>query len=163
MVVTQYPGATAEEVADEVTETLETAIQDLQEVEEITSTSSIGLSSIHVDVKYEFSRGRADLDAIWSKLRNRVRDARTRLPPGASDPVVNDDFGDVYGLSYLITGEGFSPRELHEYAKALRTDLLAVPDVGKIAILGAQSEVIQVGGVAGPRRGARHIARPRLP
>ncbi len=144
VVVTQYPGATAEQVADEVTEALETAIQELQEVEEIASTSAIGVSRIDVEVKYEFSRSRAALDAFWAKLRNRVRDARARLPPGAAEPVVNDGFGDVYGLYYLITGEGFSPRELHEYAKALRTELLAVDGVGKIAILGARTEAIYI-------------------
>ena len=144
VVVTPYPGATALEVANEVTETLETAIQELQEVDEIVSTSSIGLSSINVDIKYAFSRSRADLDAVWGKLRNRIRDARKELPPGALEPVVNDGFGDVYGLHYLITGEGFSARELHQYAKSLRTDLLAVADVGKVAILGEQTEAIYI-------------------
>ena len=143
-VVTRYPGATAEEVANEVTEALETAIQELEEVDEIVSTSSIGLSSINVDVKYEFSRTRADLELVWAKLRNRIRDARDRLPPGALEPVVNDGFGDVYGLYYLVTGEGFSPREVHDYAKSLRTGLLTVEDVGKVAILGGHTEAIYV-------------------
>ena len=144
VVITRYPGAAAEEVANEVTETLETVIQELQEVDEITSTSSLGVSSINVDAKYAFSRSRADLDAIWVKLRNRIRDARGRLPPGASEPVVNDSFGDVYGLYYLITSDGFSPREVHDYAKALRTELLAVSDVGKVALLGARTEAIYI-------------------
>ena len=144
VVVTRYPGATAEEVANEVTETLETVIQELQEVDEITSTSSLGVSSINVDAKYAFSRSRADLDAIWVKLRNRIRDARGRLPPGASEPVVNDSFGDVYGLYYLITSDGFSPREVHDYAKALRTELLTASDVGKVALLGVRTEAIYI-------------------
>ncbi len=144
VVVTRYPGATAEEVANEVTEALETAIQEMEEVDEVTSTSSIGLSSINVDVKYEFARSREALDVVWTKLRNRVRDARGRLPPGAQEPVVNDGFGDVYGLYYLITGEGFSPRELMDYARSLRTELLTVEDVGKVALLGEQTEVITV-------------------
>jgi len=144
VVTTRYPGATAEEVAEEVTEALETAIQGLQEVEEIRSSSSIGLSSIDVDVKYEFSPDRAKLEAVWTKLRHRVRDAQARLPPGAHESVVNDDFGDVYGLYYLLTGEGFSPKELFEYAKSLRTELLAVDDVGKVALLGEQTEAIYV-------------------
>ena len=130
VVATRYPGATAEEVAEEVTEALETAIQNLHEVEEIRSVSSIGSSVVNVDVGYEHSRSRAELDAVWTKLRDRVDDARPRLPPGASAPVVNDDFSDVYGLLYLVTGEGYTPRELHEYAKTLRTELLAVPGVG---------------------------------
>lgn len=144
VVVTAYPGATAEEVANEVTETLETAIQELQEVEKISSTSSIGLSRIDVEIKYAFSRDRAALDTVWGKLRDRVRDAQARLPPGAAAPIVDDSFGDVYGLHYLIVGEGFSPREVHDYARALRTDLLAVEDVGKVALLGAREEAIHV-------------------
>lgn len=109
VVVTQYPGATPEEVANEVTEPLETAIQQLQEVDEITSSSSAGLSRINVDIKYEFSPSREDLQTIWTRLRNTVSDASGQLPPGASTPFVNDDFGDVYGLYYLITGDGYSP------------------------------------------------------
>ena len=144
IVITHYPGATAEEVANEVTETLETVIQDLQEVDEITSTSSIGVSSIDVSIKYAFSRNRADLAAVWVKLRNRIRDVRDRLPPGASEPFINDSFGDVYGLHYLITGEGFSPREVYDYAKTLRTALLTVPDVGKVVLFGEQPEAIYV-------------------
>ena len=144
VVVTQYPGASAEEVANEVTETLESAIQEMEEVEEIVSTSEIGLSRIDVDIEFAFSRTRADLDLVWSKLRDRVRSARAQLPPGALEPAVNDAFGDVFGLYYLITGEGFSPRELHDYAKTLRTRLLAVPDVGKVAILGERTEAIYI-------------------
>ena len=104
IVLTQYPGATAEEVADEVIETLETAIQELQEVEEITSTSAIGLSTINVDVKYGFSRNQSELELVWTKLRRRVRDVRDSLPPGVLAPVVNDAFGDVYSIYYLVTG-----------------------------------------------------------
>ena len=144
VVITRYPGATAEEVANEVTEALESAVQSLEEVEDVTSTSTIGLSMVNVDIAYAFSRTRADLEVVWGKLRNRIRDARALLPPGAMEPMVNDGFGDVYGLYYLVTGEGFSPRELYEYARALRTDLLSVPDVGKVAILGEQQEAIYV-------------------
>ena len=144
VVATRYPGATAEEVAEEVTEALESAVQSLEEVERVTSTSSIGLSILNVDVRYAFSRSRADLEAVWGKLRDRIRDARTTLPPGALAPIVNDGFGDVYGLYYLVTGEGFSPRELHDYARALRTELLGVPDVGKVAILGQQTEAVYI-------------------
>ena len=144
VVVTQYPGATPEEVAREVTEPLETAIQQLQEVEEITSQSSAGVSRINVDIKYEFSPSKADLQAIWTKLRNKVADASGRLPPGATQPYVNDDFGDVYGLYYLLTGEGYSMRELEEYAKDLRLDLLSVDGVAKVTLHGVQDEAIYV-------------------
>ena len=144
VVVTQYPGATPEEVMDEVTEPLESAIQQMQEVEEIRSVSSFGVSRITVEIKYEFSPSKDDLQLIWSKLRNKVNDAVSALPPGAQAPMVNDDFGDVYGLYYFVTGEGFTHRELHEYVKGLRADLLAVEDVAKVAITGVQSEAIYV-------------------
>jgi multidrug efflux pump subunit AcrB len=144
VVVTQYPGATPEEVALEVTEPIETAIQEMQEVKEIRSVSSFGLSRITVEIEYAFSPNKDALQLIWTKLRNKVADARGDLPPGASDPLVNDDFGDVYGIYYLVTGEGYSDDELHEYVKGLRTRLLAVDDVGKVVITGVRSEAIYV-------------------
>ena len=67
-----------------------------------------------------------------------------QLPPGAQVPFVNDDFGDVYGLYYLITGDGYSMRELEDYAKSLRGDLLTVEGVGKVSLNGAQREAIYV-------------------
>ena len=144
VIATQYPGATPEEVAEEVTEPLETAIQQLQEVEEISSYSSAGLSLIYVDIKYEFSPSKAALQAIWSKLRNKIDDAARGLPPGTTAPYVNDDFGDVYGLYYLISGDGYSMRELEDYAKKLRRELLAVDGVAKVTLEGVQDEAIYV-------------------
>ena len=144
VVVTQYPGGSPKEVANEVTDPIETTIQQLQEVEEIRSISSAGLSYIEVDIKYAFSPSRSDLQGIWSKLRDKVADAGAQLPPGASTPFVNDDFGDVYGLYYLLTGEGFSARELEDYAERLRADLLSVDGVAKVTLSGVQQEAIYV-------------------
>ena len=143
-VITQYPGATAEEVANEVTEPLESAMQQMQEVEEVRSVSSAGLSRITVEFKFAFSPTKADLQSIYTKLRNKMGDAQSSLPQGAGRIIVNDDFGDVFGLFFMLSGEGFSPAELYKYAKELRTDLLTVDDVGKVVINGAQSEVIYV-------------------
>jgi len=144
VIITQYPGGTPEEVAEEVTEVLESAVQELQEVEEVRSVSSPGLSRVTVEIKYDFSPSKDALQQIWSKLRNKVADAAGNLPPGASTPLVNDDFGDVYGIYYLLTGDGFSAKELYEYAKDLRIDLLRGDGVGKVVIGGAQKEVIYV-------------------
>ncbi len=143
-VVTTYPGATPEEVANEVTEALESSIQQLQEVEEIRSVSSAGRSEISVDILYKFSPEKADLQLIWTKLRNKVNDAQSRLPPGVEASVVNDDFGDVYGLYYLVTGDGYTSAELYKYIRSLRTDLLSVDDVAKVQPLGMQQEAIYV-------------------
>lgn len=143
-VITEYPGATPQEVAHEVTETLESAIQQMQEVDKIRSVSSSGRSEISVDIRYKFSRSKADLQQVWGKLRNKVADVQNRLPPGSEMSVVNDDFGDVYGLYYLVTGDGFSSAELYEYVRSLRADLLAVDDVAKVQPLGMQQEKIYV-------------------
>ncbi len=143
-VITDYPGASPQEVLNEVTEPLETAIQQLQEVESVESVSSAGHSEISVNIKYEFSRSKSDLQVIWSKLRNKIEDAQNRLPPGAETSRVNDDFGDVYGLYYILTGEGYSLAELFSYAKDLRKELLRVDNVAKVAITGEQKEVIYV-------------------
>jgi multidrug efflux pump subunit AcrB len=143
-VITQYPGATPEEVANEVTETLESAMQQLAEVEEVRSVSSSGRSEISVDIQFKFSPSKEDLQLIWSKLRNKVNDASGQLPPGAGTPYVNDDFGDVYGLYYLVTGDGYSPAELYKYVRGLRTQLLEVDDVAKVQPIGMQQEAIYV-------------------
>ncbi len=143
-VITQYPGATPLEVANEVSETLESAFQQMSEVEEVRSVSEAGRSIISVDIAFEYSPEKEDLQLIYTKLRNKANDAALQLPTGAGTPYVNDDFADVYGLYYVLTSDGFSPREMHDYAKALRKELLAVDGVGKVAIQGAQSEAIYI-------------------
>ena len=143
-IFTQYPGASPREVANEVAEVLETAAQEMQEVEEIRSTSRAGFSEISVDIKYEFSPSKADLQLIWTKLRNKVADAQGNLPPGAGPSIVFDDFGDVYGLYYLLTGDGYTPNELYQYARDLRRDLLQVDGVAKVSFGGVQTEVIYI-------------------
>ena len=144
VIITQYPGATPTEVANEITEPLESAMQQLQEVESLTSTSSAGLSRINVDIKYEFSPSKESLQTIWAKLRNKVKDAQSSLPPGALESIVNDDFGDVYGVYYLLTGDGYTYKEMEEYAKQLRTDILTVEGVAKVSLSGLQREAIYV-------------------
>ena len=141
---TQYPGASPLEVAEEVSEPLEAALQELQEVEEIRSVSSNGFSEISVDIKYEFSPSKSDLQLIWTKVRNKINDTQRALPPGAGPSTVFDDFGDVYGLYYLLTGDGYSAAELLKYAKTLRRELLAVDGVAKVTFRGEQQEVIYI-------------------
>ena len=104
---------------------------------------------------------KADLQALFTKLRNKVADAGQQLPPGAQVPFVNDDFGDVYGLYYLITGDGYSMRELEDYAKSLRGDLLTVEGVGKVSLNGAQRNHLR-GDIAGTCCRIRCISQPDL-
>ncbi|MGI9536019.1 MAG: efflux RND transporter permease subunit, partial [Desulfocapsaceae bacterium] len=144
LVLTEYPGASPEEVAREVSDPLITALQQLQEVDEIKAKSSSGFSELTVDVKYEFSKSKEDLQVIWAKLRNKVKDADRTLPREASPPIVNDDFGDLYGLYYFITGEDYSAADLRTYAKQLKREILQVPGVAKVQLLGEQQEAIFV-------------------
>jgi multidrug efflux pump subunit AcrB len=143
-IITHYPGASPTEVAEEVTEILERAIQQMQEVDVVKSISSAGVSEITVEIKYEFSPTKSDLQIIWGKLRNKINDSTGALPPGTQPPLVVDDFGDVYGLYYFITGEGYSPAELRRYAKQLQSELLQVDGVAKVALGGVLKEAIYV-------------------
>jgi multidrug efflux pump subunit AcrB len=143
-IIAQYPGATPLEVAEEVTEVLEREIMQLQEVDSIESISKAGVAELQVDITFESSPTRADLERIWTKLRNKVSDAARALPPGAATPIVYDDFGDVYGLYYFLTGEGYTPSELRRYAKQLQRELLQVDGVAKVSYDGERSEAIYV-------------------
>jgi multidrug efflux pump subunit AcrB len=142
IVVTLYPGATPMEVAEEVTDTIETEIQQLPQLKEITSLSKAGISVIQVSIKEKY--GRRALPQIWDELRRRVGDAQMKLPPGVYPPIVNDNFGDVYGILLAITGDGFTYEELKAYVKYLRKELLLVKDVAKIEIWGLQKEAVFV-------------------
>lgn len=140
VVVTQYPGASAEEVALEVTEPLESQIQKMGEVKDIESMNQPGLSWITVNMQDEYDG--SELPQIWTKLRNRVAEAA--LPAGATAPYVNDSFGDVYGLYYAVTAPGYSDAEINDLSSFLRRELLAVDGVSDVALSGVPNEVIYV-------------------
>lgn len=140
VVVTYYPGASAAQVAREVSEPLESAIQKMGEVKKITSVNQPGQSLIEVEIKDTYDGD--TLPAIWSKLRNKVSDATNALPSGVSTPFVNDSFGDVFGIYYAVTAEGFSDSEKHEMATFLRRELLAVEGVADVEIAGLPEEAI---------------------
>lgn len=140
IVVTQYPGASAEEVATEVSEPIESAIQKMGEVKLIETMNQPALSWITVEMEDHYDG--SELPSIWTKLRNRVSEAA--LPSGATAPYVNDSFGDVYGLYYAITAPGFSDREINNLADFLRREVLSVEGVADAVISGAPNERIYV-------------------
>lgn len=142
VVITQYAGASAEQVATEVSEPLESAIQKLGEVDTITSRNQPGFSTIDVEIKS--THGGDELPAIWTKLRAEIADAARSLPEGVSTPFVNDGFGDVFGIFYAVTAEGFSDGERHEIATFLRRELLAVEGVADVDVTGLPDEAIFV-------------------
>ena len=143
-IVTPYPGASAEEVAEEVTEVIENALQQLQGVDEVTSLSSPGLSTVMVEFTIASTPGYPELDQSFAKMRAKITDAQSQLPPNAYPSQVYDDFGDVYAQYYAITGEGFTISDLYEYAKDLQRELVTVDGVSKVIFNGVQEEVIYV-------------------
>lgn len=142
IIVTPYPGATAEEVEDEVTERLETALQQMSQLYEVYSESAPGVSEIHVRMRDEFDG--SQLPQIWDELRKRVRDAASALPPGVGESVVLDDFGDVYGILYAVVAPGYSDREIRDIADDLRRELLVVDGVSKVQVSGVPEERIYI-------------------
>ncbi|NAW63988.1 efflux RND transporter permease subunit [Photobacterium halotolerans] len=140
MVVTSYPGATAQQVEEEVTYPIEKAIGQLPYVDEVNSISSRDLSQITVTMKNNY--GPDDLPQIWDELRRKVNDLKPSLPPGVGTPKVVDDFGDVYGILLAVTGEGYSYRELNDYVDYLRRELELVDGVGKVQVTGTQQEQV---------------------
>ncbi len=140
VIATQYPGATAEQVALEVSEPLESAIQQMGEVDVITSVNRPGQSLIEVEIKSTYDG--SELPDIWTRLRAKVRDAARGLPSGVGVPYVNDGFGDVFGLFYAVTADGFSDAEKHELATFLRRELLTVSGVADVEVQGLPDEAI---------------------
>ena len=139
-VVTVYPGATAEEVANRVTDPLEVAIQQMGQLKKVTSTSYPGKSIIQVEMKDTYDS--ASLPQVWDELRRKVNDEASSLPSGCGTPSVIDDYADVFGVVYAIYGDGFTYAELKEHAKLLRRELLLCADVSKIDLLGDQQEIV---------------------
>ncbi len=139
-ILTPYPGATAREVQNELTYHLEDAIQRMPQVKRIKmSVSRPGLSDILIDFKDEYQA--ADLPNIFDELRRKIADVTPSLPPGAAAPIVLDDFGDVYGIYLVLTGDGYTWRDLYDTADAIKKQLILVPGVRKVVIDGEQREV----------------------
>lgn len=142
VIYTSYPGASAQQVEQEVTEPIETAIQQLKQLKEVRSISRAGLSIIFAEVQETYDKD--SLPQVWDELRRKVGAVATALPPGCSPPVVNDDFGDVYGVVLAISGDGQNLHDLKEVADDLRRELLLCTDVGRIDLWGLPNEAVFV-------------------
>ena len=136
LITTLFPGASPERVEELITDPLEKKIQEISTLDYVNSESSAGQSTIYVNIK----QSEDELRPIWDELRRKVEAARSSLPAGVIGPFVNDDFGDVFGLLYCLTGEAYNPVELKEYADLVRDELLRLPYVAKVEIYGAQPE-----------------------
>ncbi|WP_163930966.1 efflux RND transporter permease subunit [Paraferrimonas sp. SM1919] len=139
-VITQFPGASPQRVEELVTDHLEKAILQMAEIDFVKSQSKNGVSIITVNVKESYQVMRP----IWDSLRRKVESAATTLPDGVSQPIVNDEFGDVFGTVIAISGNDFSYRDLKQTAEDIRSGLLLLEDVAKIDIFGIQEEQIKL-------------------
>ena len=120
VVVTRFPGASAERVEQLVTDKLEKKIQEMPEIYRIESQSKEGVSIIDVDIEEKYT----DMRPIWDKLRRKVEQASAELPSDVIGPIVNDEFGDVFGIVLGIIGDGFSYAELKQVADEVRDEIL---------------------------------------
>jgi len=139
-VVTYFPGASPERVEQLVSDKLEKVVQEIPELDFVTSESRTGVSIIVVNIKESYKNMRP----IWDNLRRKIDDVQDELPDGIIGPEVNDEFGDVYGIVMTLTGEGYSYAELKDIADDTRDQFLYIEDVAKVEILGAQEERIFV-------------------
>ena len=142
-IITLYPGASAQQVQDEVTYHIENALQRMEQIKHIKmSISRPGMSDIQIEFKDKYRA--EDFPNIYDELRRKIADMRSQLPPGAQDPMIIDEFGDVYGVYAALTGEGYSWRDLWDFADRLKRELVLVPGVRKVMIGGEQREVVYV-------------------
>lgn len=140
LVQTFFPGASPERVELLVTDKLEKVIQEIPELDFISSTSKVGVSIIYVNIKERYT----DMRPIWDNLRRKVEDSVADLPEGVQGPFINDEFGEVFGTIVALTGDGFEYRELEDIADELKNELLLIPDVAKVTVFGIQEERIFV-------------------
>lgn len=137
MIVTSYPGASAMQVEEELSLPIENALQQLPYVKYIKSVNTAGLSQVEVMMESQYT-GKY-LPQIWDEVRRKINDLNG-LPPGAGKPIVNDDFGDVFGMIWGISGKGYSYAELENYADFLRREVVTVEGVSKVSVAGAQQQ-----------------------
>lgn len=143
VLVTQYPGATPQEVEKLVTEPIEREIQAMSDVFQIKSESYFGMSKISIELQPTLSPDY--MPVKWDELRRKVANIQPRLPSGASSISVSDDFGDVFGIYYALTAdEGYTYDDLRNWAQKIKTELSPVPGVQKVYLFGEQTQVVNV-------------------
>ena len=140
LVSAQWPGASAEDVAKQVTERIERKLQELPALDFTRSMTTSGSTIVFVNLK-QTTPGR-QVPENWKRVRDLIGDIASEFPKGASAPSFNDSFGDVYGNIYALTADGLSQRQLRDYAEDIRSRVLALSNAGKVDLLGAQDEKI---------------------
>ncbi|MEO0972692.1 MAG: efflux RND transporter permease subunit, partial [Pseudomonadota bacterium] len=142
LIITTYSGASPIEVEEEVTEKVERAIQQMGELKRVESRSERGVSVVTATIKDSY--GRDELPQVWDQLRRKVNDMQSELPPGTDTSVIQDDYGDVYGVYMALHGEGYSFAELKEVAQMLRREYLLVEGVAKVDLSAERTEAVYI-------------------
>ena len=137
-----WPGATAQQMADQVTDKIERTLQEVPHADILRSYTKPGESTTLLQLRDDAPP--KDVTGAWYQARKRVGDMRASLPQGVVGPVFNDDFGDVYGSIFALSADGFTEEELRVFAEDVRAQLLRVPDVGKVELFGVQAEKLYV-------------------
>lgn len=142
-VVTQFPGASPNRVEQLITKKIEEVVQELPELDDVTSESRTGLSIVTVSLTADIDK--EDLQAVWDRLRRKVEAIQNQLPDGSRPPKINDDgFGTVYGIMLGLEGDGFSNAEMKDYAESIRDDLVKLDDAAEVELKGILPEEIYV-------------------
>ncbi|MDL2213626.1 efflux RND transporter permease subunit [Bacteroides sp. OttesenSCG-928-D19] len=142
MVVTLFPGASAHQVELEVADVLEKSIRSMKDIQNVTSRSMNDVSILNVELSTLVQND--EVEQCWDMLRRKVNDVQAALPDGAQTSVVMDDFGDVFGMFYALTFDGFSDEEAGKYAELIKQKILTVDGVSKISIYGKRQECINI-------------------
>ncbi|WP_332671323.1 efflux RND transporter permease subunit [Aromatoleum sp.] len=138
----EWPGASAQEVARQVTDEIEKKLQEIPQADIIRSYSKPGESQVFF-IARDSTHGR-DISGVWYQVRKKIGDIRHLLPQGVVGPFFNDEFGDTYGNIFAVVGEGLDYADLKRYAEAIRSELLRVPDVAKVSLFGEQPERVYI-------------------
>jgi len=142
VVRTAWPGATVQDTLNQVTDRVEKKLEEVPYLDYLRSYTSAGESVIFVNLKDTTPPEK--VQDIWYQVRKKTGDIVATLPQGIQGPFFNDEFDDTFGVIYAFTADGYSPRELRDYIETVRSDLLRLPDVRKIILIGAQEEVINI-------------------
>ena len=142
LIQAQWPGATAEEVSEQLTERIEKKLQEMPELDFVQSYAKPGETALFVNLK-ETVRGR-DVAEAWYQIRKKIGDLKSQLPAGVQGPFFNDEFGDTFGSIYAFTGDGFSRAEVRRIAEDAQRDLRRLPHVGKVELFGVVPEKIYI-------------------
>lgn len=140
VIQTSWPGATQDETLNQITDRIEKKLEELDSLDYVKSYTRPGESTVYVNL-LDTTKAE-DIPDIWYQVRKKIQDIKADFPKGVQGPGFNDEFGDVYGSIYAFTADGLTMRQLRDYVEQVRAEIRAVPNLGKVLMIGAQDEVL---------------------